>query len=535
MIKKIKDYRTIFGLIFTIASAVCIGGFSFLFFTEPRLKDYLFHAGVNSLGSIFCAALYFGCMKQEGNGISALRSLIVLVSACFVANEAMYYTLNVPEESTACFVFCLISKLLDLVMIYLFYTYVRVTLGFEGKLAKLAKIVLPVLMTIEVLIILSNIFYPTTFYIDASGMYQASAIPWTEDIYLAITSVITAILIIMSHNPVKQKAAALTFILFPLLEYVMMGGRFGNASQYGMILMSLIVMYCTIFIDKSRTLETTQTDLRIASKIQADALPPAAPEFDDHPEVNLRGSMNTAREVGGDFYDYFLIDENRICFLIADVSGKGTPAALFMMTAKTMIKDYALTKDTTSEIFTAVNARLCENNDEGMFATAWIGILDTRKMSLQYTNAGHNFPVLQRKGQPCEPMDKVHGLFLAGMEFTRYKQDEIRLEPGDRLFLYTDGVTEAHNRTNEIYGTDRLEQMLESTKDAPGEQVLDSILADINVFAEGAPQFDDITMVVLTIQNASDRAEKVFEDQQVLKQPIMRNGKSETAGYAPDV
>ena len=253
-------------------------------------------------------------------------------------------------------------------------------------------------------------------------------------------------------------------------------------------------------LDTKAHIEAVETDLRIASKIQADALPPAAPEFDDFPDIILRGSMNTAKEVGGDFYDYFPIDENRICFLIADVSGKGTPAALFMMTTKTMIKDYAMTKDTTSEIFTAVNARLCENNDEGMFATAWIGILDTRTMTLQYTNAGHNYPIIQRKGQLSEQIVKVHGLFLGGMEYTRYKQDEITLGTGDRLLLYTDGVTEAHDRENALYGTDRLERLLESTRDEPGEKVLEDILADISLFANGTAQFDDITMVVLTIK-----------------------------------
>lgn len=253
-------------------------------------------------------------------------------------------------------------------------------------------------------------------------------------------------------------------------------------------------------LDTRAKVEAVETDLRIASKIQADALPPAAPEFAAHSQLELRCSMHTAREVGGDFYDYFPIDGNRICFLIADVSGKGTPAALFMMTAKTMIKDYALTHDTTSEIFTAVNARLCENNDEGMFATAWIGILDTRTMILQYTNAGHNYPILQRRGQACELIKTVHGMFLAGMDFTKYRQSEIQLAPGDRLLLYTDGVTEAHNRENALYGTDRLEKILENAKDAPGEELLESIFDDINLFAEGTPQFDDITMVVLTIK-----------------------------------
>ena len=138
---------------------------------------------------------------------------------------------------------------------------------------------------------------------------------------------------------------------------------------------------------------------------------------------------------------------------------------------------------------------------QGMFATAWIGIVDTRTMTLQYTNAGHNYPFFQRRGQSCKMIEARHGLFLAGMEFMRYKQSEVRLQPGDRLLLYTDGVTEAHDRENSLYGEDRLQKMLESTAELPGEEVLEQILNDVNDFTAGAPQFDDITMIILTIKD----------------------------------
>ena len=270
--------------------------------------------------------------------------------------------------------------------------------------------------------------------------------------------------------------------------------------------LAVALVYLTTNVSTHSLLETqakveaVETDLRIAAKIQTDALPPAVPEFADHPELQLRASMSTAREVGGDFYDYFAIDENHICFLIADVSGKGTPAALFMMTDKTVIKDYALTHGSTAEIFTAVNVRLCENNREGMFATAWIGIYDTGTHILQYTNAGHNYPVLQRRGEPCTLLKKKHGLFLAGMDDTEYRQSELQLNEGDRLLLYTDGITEAHDRSGGLYGTDRLTHVLEETADESGEKVLEGVISDVQRFSKGEPQFDDMTMLIVTIK-----------------------------------
>ena len=210
--------------------------------------------------------------------------------------------------------------------------------------------------------------------------------------------------------------------------------------------------------------------------------------------------MDTAKEVGGDFYDCFEIDDNRVCFIMADVSGKGVPAALFMMTAKTMIKDYAMLKGSTAEIFTSVNKYLSENNEMGMFATAWIGIIDTKDMTLQYTNAGHNYPYIAHSGEDFTELKKKHGLFLAGMDDTEYRETELQLQKGDTLFLYTDGLTEAHNSADELYETKRLVELLNSVSDRSGKTLLPEIKRSVDEFAGAREQFDDITMMVINIK-----------------------------------
>lgn len=485
---------------FTIAAAAFVIVLGLRFFSEPRLNACLYDVGVDSIGSLFCAALFFGCMTQRGEGAGAFKTLIILTSAAFAVNEAVFYTLSVPERRTICFSLCLLIKLIDLVMIYCFYKYIRATLGFEGRLAKATETVIPVLLAIEALVLLSNIFYPVTFFIDGVGMYQKTAAAAAEDIFLAAASVLTFILIMRSESPRNQKAAALTFILFPLAEYALMKGQFGNAAQYGMIVMSIVVMYCVIFNDKNRKLVSTQTELDTATKIQTSILPAAPLMVGQSHEVDVHGTMEPAKEVGGDFYDFFMIDDDHLAIVIADVSGKGIPAALFMMETKTMIKDYALTRADIPEIFNNVNERLCENNDEGMFATAWIGILDTRTMILQYTNAGHNYPIFHRKGEPCAELESDPQLFLAGLEFTEYSQNQIQLVPGDKLLLYTDGITEAHDLNHECYGVERLKKVMESCKDISAEELLDSIVKDVNEYARGVPQFDDITMLVLSVK-----------------------------------
>ncbi len=501
MIKWLANNRTLLGLIFTLASAVASFALSWVLFdareTLLSVGERLYDCGIDVFGSFVCAALYFGSMRQEGSGAREFRILVVLASAGFLVNGFMFFVGLALKQETLFFAFAMASKLLDILIIYFFYRYVRITLDFKGKLAGRADKGIPILMALQILVLLSNLFFPLTFWVDENAVYHATDTSPAEDVYLIVASIITTILIFRSESPRNQKMAALTFIFLPLFNFLVTPGEFGNASNYGMIMMSLVIMYCIIFNYNSSKLVSTQADLNTATAIQTGMVPSAPPTGE---AFEVHASMNTAKEVGGDFYDCFMIDQNRLCVVIADVSGKGMPAALFMMRGTTVIRDHALIRASTAEILTAANARLCESNDEGMFITAWIGILDTRTMTMQYTNAGHNYPVLLRRDAPCEPVEDIHGLFLAGLDFTEYNQSELALGPGDRLFLYTDGVTEAHDPDNAQYGEDRLNAVLERTRHSPGDAVLESVATDIDDFARGAPQFDDITMVVLDIK-----------------------------------
>ena len=249
-------------------------------------------------------------------------------------------------------------------------------------------------------------------------------------------------------------------------------------------------------------------ELAMAKNIQYSALPSVFPAFPARKEFDIYATMRTAREVGGDFYDFYFTGENRLAFLIADVSGKGIPAALFMMRAKSIIKDMAENQLPVQEVMRAANNRLCEGNEADMFVTAWLGLIDLESGQVVYCNAGHNPPLLCRKGQAPQYLRSRSGFVLAGMEDMNYRQQELTLQPGDRIFLYTDGVTEATNAEGELYGEERLLQFLTGHPDASCRETLELVQADIDRFVGEAEQFDDITMLVLDLNDLSGKGQE---------------------------
>ena len=245
--------------------------------------------------------------------------------------------------------------------------------------------------------------------------------------------------------------------------------------------------------------ERIGAELALASRIQVSALPK---EFPDRAEFDLAASMIPAKEVGGDFYDFFMIDSDHLGLVIADVSGKGMPAALFMMVSSALIRNSSSGEYSPAKILQAANDQICARNPEEMFVTVWLGILEIPTGRLTAANAGHEYPMLKRAGKPFEMLKDRHGLVLGAMGGIRYRDYEILLEPGEKLLVYTDGVAEAVNSALEQFGTGRILDTLRGTGEKSPAEIVEAMNHAAKEYVGGEPQFDDMTMLCLEYRGA---------------------------------
>ena len=280
-----------------------------------------------------------------------------------------------------------------------------------------------------------------------------------------------------------------------------------------------IIGYIAIYISKhghdmvmdqdeiSRVSANAKAELNTATQIQNGMVPNIFPAFPDKKEFDVFGAMYTAKEVGGDFYDFFLIDEKHLAVVMADVSGKGVPAALFMMASKILINDRAIMGGTPSEILEFVNDRICSSNQAEMFVTVWLGILDIETGKVIAANAGHEYPAVCRKGEGFELLKGKHGFVVGGMEGVKYKDYEFTLNNGDTLFLYTDGIPEATDSSLKQFGVERMKNALNNAADASVENVILNVKNEVDSFVGDAVQFDDLTMLCLRYNGAQTQTE----------------------------
>ena len=243
--------------------------------------------------------------------------------------------------------------------------------------------------------------------------------------------------------------------------------------------------------------ERINTELDMASKIQAAMLPHIFPAYPDRSEFDLYASMEPAKEVGGDFYDFFLIDDDHLCLVMADVSGKGVPAALFMMVTKVVLQSCAMLGRSVSDILNKTNQALCKDNQMQMFVTVWLGVLEISTGRLTTANAGHEYPALRKAGGSFKLWKEKHGFVIGGFDDEIYEEHVTYLAPGDKLFLYTDGVPEAMDARRHLFGTDRMLTALNKDTSASAHSVLINVRSAVNAFVKEAEQYDDLTMLCM--------------------------------------
>lgn len=274
-------------------------------------------------------------------------------------------------------------------------------------------------------------------------------------------------------------------------------------NSAGFALMMVIISYIekqrNLVIEKSRL----QSELEVATVIQQSLLPTITQTYPGRKEVDVSAFMQAAKEVGGDFYDIFFVDSQRIAFLIGDVSGKGVPAALFMATSKTILQNCIRDIPSLSKAVETANNALCARNEADMFVTVWVGVLDLKTGEMTYTSAGHNPPVIVKDGIP-EYLKTKCGFVLAGMNDIKYKENTLQLKKGDIVYLYTDGVTEANDFDENLYGEERLLKCFDGLNNLSADEISDKIKTSVDEFVNGNDQFDDITMLCFKYLGIND-------------------------------
>ena len=351
-------------------------------------------------------------------------------------------------------------------------------------------------------------------YTFAEGYYIIGAIPKSEAMFMRNVSIYVSIFM-----EILIFAALFTLIYFLIKKVIIdnlrkINGTLAEISD-GNLNVTVDVRtneeFASLSDDINQTVSTLKRyiaeaaaridkELEFAKQIQYSALPSVFPPYPNRKDFEIYAHMITAKEVGGDFYDFYMLGDSTLAFMIADVSGKGIPAAMFMMQAKTIIKDLAESGLELPEVFATANKKLCENNDAGMFVTAWMGILDLKTGLLKFVNAGHNPPLVRQADGEFAYLKARSGMVLAGMDGIKYRQNELQLTPGDQIFLYTDGVTEATDKNNQLYGEERLLETVNQNMVKNTQLLCEAVKDDVDQFVGEAPQFDDITMMSVEIQ-----------------------------------
>ena len=441
----------------------------------------------NILNRIFVALLTVGCLALFLDGLQLIYD-----------GDPIHHNLNN--------VLCVLIFVNAASYLFLFWMYASKVLSDKNnsKIILILNYISVFFFVVNFITPFFNFLHPFYFYINEAS-YYTRIVPWWYLSQNFVVFVIIAIFvgIITSKTKLKNKLVIAAFAILPLVAIIVAGyakAQDGDPTvsvQYSAMMASLVLIYAFTFSDNEKSLHSKNKELSIATNIQKNMLPCIFPAFPERKEFDIYASMVPAKEVGGDFYDFFLIDENNLGLVIADVSDKGIPAALFMMSAKIMVENYAMQGKSPKDVIASVNKEICSRNPDGMFVTIWFGIFNIRTGILTACNAGHENPVIKHADGSFEMYKDKHCVIVGWNDMAIYKEYQIKLEKGAKIFVYTDGVPEATNSQNELFGIERTVNVLNENPERMPEEVLKAVSDAVGEFVAEAPQYDDLTMLCI--------------------------------------
>lgn len=376
----------------------------------------------------------------------------------------------------------------------------------DGVIDRRMLLILWGLLGIHILILTAGQFGGFIYHFDDQNVYHRSSLYLLSNIAPLVMLLIDAWLLIRFRDNINSRVrrAFWVYVIAPVIAIIAQSAFYGVQFIIFATVGAAVNMFSAIirnlnerFLAQQEASARIGAELSMATDIQASQLPRLFPAFPNRPEFDVFASMTPAKEVGGDFYDFFLVDDDHVGLVMADVSGKGVPAALFMMISRVLIKAHLQNGESPGETLQNVNDQLCEGNDAQLFVTVWLCVLEISTGKGVAANAGHEHPALCRAGEKYGLSIYRHSPAVAAIEGMKFREHSFMLNPGDSVFVYTDGVTEATNAREELFGTGRLTDALNINPEAAPDETLSNVLGRINAFVAGAEQFDDITMMCL--------------------------------------
>ena len=461
---------------------------------------WAFSIGIDSVALVACAILYYSVMNDSEalDDHNVIFAILLFVNAFGLAVDmAAWAVEGIPQLA-------LLNRVLNSLLFannntltYVFWMYVSYAIGSDKRVQVYSYKLLMILYVISQILCLANIFYPVLFSVDSGGNYQRTSLYPLCMLFMAAVIPLFVERLHRSEASRRDKLITSSFFVLPLASQVLSTVFFGITAVQASALIAILLIHGVLVADRGKRLESTRTELDMAAQIQAAMMPSIFPAFPDRPEFDIYASMDPAKEVGGDFYDFFLIDNDHLCIVMADVSGKGVPASLFMMISKIILQSCAMLELSAVDTLRKTNEAICSNNPMEMFVTVWLGILDLNTGRLVAANAGHEYPALMHRGGRFELLRDKHGLVLGALDGAVYNDYEIMMDPGSKIFLYTDGVPEAFDENENMFGTDRMIEALNKEPEADPVGILGNVRDAVSSFTGAADQFDDMTMLCI--------------------------------------